>query len=130
MGCKREKKSVFKRNFTSLISPHHNALNFSIVHYFPLSFLLGAGSDGRDEAVVWRGPKKNAMVRQFLTDVAWGALDVLVVDTPPGTSDEHITVMEALRQSQVKVEGAVMVTTPQAVAVDDVRREMVRGVFL
>ncbi len=94
------------------------------------SFLLGAGSDGRDEAVVWRGPKKNAMVRQFLTDVAWGALDVLVVDTPPGTSDEHITVMEALRQSQVKVEGAVVVTTPQAVAVDDVRREMVRGVFL
>ena len=103
-------------------------MNFSILYYFHCSFLLGAGSDGRDEAVVWRGPKKNAMVRQFLTDVAWGALDVLVVDTPPGTSDEHITVMEALRQSAVRVEGAVVVTTPQAVAVDDVRREMVSGV--
>jgi len=83
-----------------------------------IAFLL----DDKDDAVIWRGPKKNAMIKQFLTDVAWGARDVLIIDTPPGTSDEHITVMEALRG--VRVEGAVLVTTPQAVAVGDVRREL------
>jgi Mrp family chromosome partitioning ATPase len=51
------------------------------------------------------------MIRQFLTDVSWGQLDLLVVDTPPGTSDEHIAVMEALKG--VAVDGAVLVTTPQ-----------------
>lgn len=83
-----------------------------------IGFLLTKDS----EAVVWRGPKKNAMIKQFLTDVAWRDRDVLVIDTPPGTSDEHITVMENLRH--VKVDGAVLVTTPQAVAVGDVRREV------
>jgi len=83
-----------------------------------IAFLLSS----QDDAVIWRGPKKNAMIKQFLTDVAWGDRDVLIIDTPPGTSDEHITVMEALRG--VQVEGAVLVTTPQAVAVGDVRREL------
>jgi len=83
-----------------------------------IAFLLAS----QDEAVIWRGPKKNAMIKQFLTDVAWGERDVLIIDTPPGTSDEHITVMEALKG--VPVEGAVLVTTPQAVAVGDVRREL------
>ena len=45
-----------------------------------IGFLL----DSEDEAVVWRGPKKNAMIKQFLTDVAWNDVDVLVIDTPPG----------------------------------------------
>ena len=55
------------------------------------------------------------MIKQFLTDVVWIDRDVLIVDTPPGTSDEHITVMEALRDTGVSavVEGAVLVTTPQ-----------------
>ncbi|XP_006901980.1 PREDICTED: cytosolic Fe-S cluster assembly factor NUBP2 [Elephantulus edwardii] len=75
-----------------------------------------------DEAVVWRGPKKNALIKQFLSDVAWGDLDFLVVDTPPGTSDEHLSVVEALRPYQPL--GVVLVTTPQAVSVGDVRREL------
>ena len=54
-----------------------------------IGFLLNNDS----EAVVWRGPKKNAMIKQFLTDVAWRDRDVLIIDTPPGTSDEHITGM-------------------------------------
>ena len=83
-----------------------------------IGFLL----NNDDEAVVWRGPKKNAMIKQFLTDVTWQDRDILIIDTPPGTSDEHITVMESLRT--VKVDGAVLVTTPQAVAVGDVRREV------
>ncbi|XP_068918740.1 cytosolic Fe-S cluster assembly factor NUBP2 isoform X3 [Petaurus breviceps papuanus] len=65
-----------------------------------------------DEAVVWRGPKKNALIKQFVSDVAWGDLDYLIVDTPPGTSDEHISAVEALRP--YKPLGAILVTTPQA----------------
>ncbi|XP_005105584.1 cytosolic Fe-S cluster assembly factor NUBP2 homolog [Aplysia californica] len=75
-----------------------------------------------DDAVVWRGPKKNAMIKQFLSDVYWQDVDYLIIDTPPGTSDEHITVMEALRA--YNPDGAILVTTPQAVAVGDVRREL------
>ena len=85
-----------------------------------IAFLLSSSND----AVVWRGPKKNAMIKQFLTDVAWGNRDILIIDTPPGTSDEHITVMESLKASEVHIDGAVLVTTPQAVAVGDVRREL------
>uniref|UniRef100_A0A1L8DWU6 Cytosolic Fe-S cluster assembly factor NUBP2 homolog n=1 Tax=Nyssomyia neivai TaxID=330878 RepID=A0A1L8DWU6_9DIPT len=83
-----------------------------------IGFLL----KNRDDPVVWRGPKKTAMIRQFLTDVHWDELDFLIIDTPPGTSDEHITVMECMKD--VKCDGAVLVTTPQEVAVDDVRKEV------
>ncbi|KAG8433180.1 hypothetical protein GDO86_017460 [Hymenochirus boettgeri] len=75
-----------------------------------------------DDAVVWRGPKKNAMIKQFVSDVAWGDLDFLIVDTPPGTSDEHISTVDALRHFHLM--GAILVTTPQAVSVGDVRREL------
>lgn len=83
-----------------------------------IAFLLKS----RDDPVVFRGPKKTAMIRQFLTDVYWNELDYLIIDTPPGTSDEHITVMECMRD--VKCDGAVMVTTPQEMAIDDVRKEI------
>ncbi|XP_053413843.1 cytosolic Fe-S cluster assembly factor NUBP2 isoform X2 [Nycticebus coucang] len=75
-----------------------------------------------DDAVVWRGPKKNALIKQFVSDVAWGQLDYLVVDTPPGTSDEHMATVEALRPYRPL--RALVVTTPQAVSVGDVRREL------
>lgn len=77
----------------------------------------------RGDAVVWRGPKKTAMIRQFLTDVLWGDLDYLLIDTPPGTSDEHISVVEKLRDFP-RVRGAVLVTTPQEVSTADVRKEL------
>lgn len=83
-----------------------------------LGFLL----PDRGDAVVWRGPKKTAMVRQFLKDVVWGELDYLLIDTPPGTSDEHISIAEELQK--VGPDGAVLVTTPQAVATADVRKEL------
>ncbi|KAI9593955.1 cytosolic Fe-S cluster assembly factor CFD1 [Syncephalis fuscata] len=76
----------------------------------------------QDDAVVWRGPKKNAMIRQFLGDVYWNDLDYLIVDTPPGTSDEHLAVVEYLKEYQPN--GAIVVTTPQAVALSDVRKEL------
>ncbi|XP_003478151.2 cytosolic Fe-S cluster assembly factor NUBP2 isoform X1 [Cavia porcellus] len=83
-----------------------------------VGFLL----ENPDEAVVWRGPKKNALIKQFVSDVAWGELDCLVVDTPPGTSDEHMAVVEALRPYRPL--RALVITTPQAVSVGDVRREL------
>ena len=76
-----------------------------------------------DDAVIWRGPKKNGLIRQFLADVDWGELDFLVVDTPPGTSDEHISLAQLLKGAK-NLAGAVVVTTPQEVALADVRKEL------
>jgi Mrp family chromosome partitioning ATPase len=55
----------------------------------------------RDDAVIWRGPKKNGLIKKFLMDVQWGELDFLIVDTPPGTSDEHLSVNSFLKASGV-----------------------------
>lgn len=76
----------------------------------------------RDNAVIWRGPKKNGLIKQFLKDVEWGELDYLLVDTPPGTSDEHLSVNSYLKESGV--DGAVLVTTPQEVSLLDVGKEI------
>ena len=73
----------------------------------------------RDDAVIWRGPKKGAVIRQFVTDVDWGKLDYLVVDSPPGTGDEPMSVCQSMRGAE-----AVVVTTPQQLSVDDVRRSI------
>ncbi|KAJ2784526.1 cytosolic Fe-S cluster assembly factor nbp35 [Coemansia javaensis] len=74
-----------------------------------------------EAAVIWRGPKKNGMIKQFLRDVEWGRLDYLLVDTPPGTSDEHLSIVQLLKGS---ITGAIVVTTPQEVALQDVRKEI------
>jgi Mrp family chromosome partitioning ATPase len=76
----------------------------------------------RDDAIIWRGPKKNGLIKQFLKDVTWGDLDFLLVDTPPGTSDEHLSVNAFLKESGV--EGAILVTTPQEVSLLDVRKQV------
>lgn len=67
--------------------------------------------------VIWRGPMVMSIVRQFLKDVMWGTLDVLVIDLPPGTGDAQLTLVQ-----QVPVTGGVIVTTPQDVALQDVQR--------
>lgn len=67
----------------------------------------------KDDAVIWRGPKKTQLIKQFLRDVEWGQLDYLVVDAPPGTSDEHITITQCLLGAGAGADGAVIVTTPQ-----------------
>lgn len=78
-----------------------------------------------DDAVIWRGPKKNTMIKQFLMDTDWGHLDYLIIDTPPGTSDEHISVIQYLKQTSLpNLDGAVMVTTPQEVSLMDVRKQI------
>ncbi|ESQ47902.1 hypothetical protein EUTSA_v10021039mg [Eutrema salsugineum] len=75
-----------------------------------------------DDAVVWRGPRKNALIKQFLKDVNWGEIDYLVVDAPPGTSDEHISIVQYLQHTGI--DGAIIVTTPQEVSLIDVRKEI------
>ncbi|XP_072950703.1 cytosolic Fe-S cluster assembly factor NBP35 [Typha angustifolia] len=75
-----------------------------------------------DEAVIWRGPRKNGLIKQFLKDVDWGELDYLVVDAPPGTSDEHISIVQFLQATGI--DGAIIVTTPQQVSLIDVRKEI------
>ena len=92
------------------------------LHAISLALLLPS----RSSAIVWRGPKKTAMVRQFLTDVLWPPTDYLLIDTPPGTSDEHISLAETLQSKCLpgQLAGAVIVTTPQAVAISDVRKEV------
>ena len=84
-----------------------------------IGFLL----DKSDDAVIWRGPRKTGLIKQFVLDVDWGALDFLIVDTPPGTGDEHISLAQFLRMDPDK-DGAVIVTTPQEVALLDVRKEL------
>jgi ATP-binding protein involved in chromosome partitioning len=69
----------------------------------------------RNTPVIWRGPMKMTVIRQFLEDVNWGDLDYLIVDLPPGTGDEALTVA----QLAPNIAGAVIVTTPQDVAVLD-----------
>jgi ATP-binding protein involved in chromosome partitioning len=69
------------------------------------------------QAVIWRGPQASSALRQFISDVAWGDLDYLVVDLPPGTGDVQLTMVQT-----VPVTGAVIVSTPQAVAAADARK--------
>mmetsp|Transcript_49241 Transcript_49241/g.76891 ORF Transcript_49241/g.76891 Transcript_49241/m.76891 type:complete len:326 (+) Transcript_49241:35-1012(+) len=84
-----------------------------------IGFLL----QNEEEAVIWRGPKKNGLIKQFLKDVYWGdELEFLVVDCPPGTTDEHLSVTQYL--SEASPSGAVIVTTPQEVSLLDVRKEI------
>ena len=83
-----------------------------------IGFLL---SDPK-QAVIWRGPRKNGLIKQFLTEVVWDNLDYLIIDTPPGTSDEHLSLVNYLKEANIK--GAVIVTTPQEVALMDVRKEI------
>ncbi|EYU44807.1 hypothetical protein ABFS82_08G006500 [Erythranthe guttata] len=75
-----------------------------------------------DDAVIWRGPRKNGIIKQFLKDVYWGELDFLIVDAPPGTSDEHISIVQFLQATGI--DGAIIVTTPQQVSLIDVRKEV------
>lgn len=74
----------------------------------------------RDSAVIWRGPMKMGVIKQFLTQVDWGPLDYLIIDSPPGTGDEPLSVCQLLPDAA----GAVIVTTPQEVAAADVRKSI------
>lgn len=81
-----------------------------------LGMLLNTG----DDAVIWRGPMKNGAIRQLVKDVEWGELDYLIVDSPPGTGDEPLSLVQTMQD----LTGAIVVTQPQQLSVDDVRRSI------
>ncbi len=81
------------------------------VHVISMGFLLA----DNDMPVIWRGPLKANLIRQFLGDAKWDSLDFLVVDSPPGTGDEPLTILQILPG----VDGAIIITTPQEVALLD-----------
>ena len=74
---------------------------------------------GRDEPVIWRGPMKHSAIKQFIGQVLWGPLDFLLVDSPPGTGDEPLSIAQTIPGAK-----AVVVTTPQDVSLSDVRRSI------
>ena len=81
---------------------------------------LGMLLRSKDDAVIWRGPLKMGAIKQLLKDVSWGKLDFFIVDCPPGTGDEPLSVVQLIKKSA----GAVVVTTPQDLSVSDVRRSI------
>ncbi|MEO0129609.1 MAG: Mrp/NBP35 family ATP-binding protein, partial [candidate division WOR-3 bacterium] len=88
-------------------------VNSNLVAFSMASLLQNA-----DTPVIWRGPLKMGVLRQFLAEINWGKLDYLVVDSPPGTGDEPLSVLQLIRN----LTGAIIVTTPQDIALLDSRK--------
>ena len=76
-------------------------------------------TQNKDDAIIWRGPLKHSAIRQFIADVEWGELDFLIIDSPPGTGDEPLTVAQTISDAK-----AIIVTTPQEVALADIRKSI------
>ncbi len=104
LGIEDQRPAVLEKN----LEPVHVTGTLAVMS---MAFLLPDTSS----PVIWRGPMKMAVIQQFLSDVNWGALDYLIVDLPPGTGDEALSII----QLAPNVQGAVIVTTPQDVAVLD-----------
>jgi ATP-binding protein involved in chromosome partitioning len=81
---------------------------------------IGFMLEDSDTAIIWRGPMKAGVIKQFVDDVEWGDLDYLIIDCPPGTGDEPLSVVQTIKDA----DGAVIVTTPQEVAISDVRKSI------
>jgi len=96
-----------------LIEPVNVLPNLKAISF---AFLL----ENPDQPVIWRGPLKTVLIRQFLSDVNWGHLDHLIIDSPPGTGDEPLSVCQLIPD----IDGAIIVTTPQDVAVLDSRKSI------
>ncbi len=76
-------------------------------------------TSSKDDAIIWRGPIKYSAIKQFIGDVEWGDLDFLIIDSPPGTGDEPLTIAQTIPDAK-----AVIVTTPQEVSLADVRKSI------
>ena len=90
--------------------------DYDLLKVISIGFLL----ERADDAVIWRGPAKAGVIKQLVEEVVWGDLDYLIVDCPPGTGDEPLSVVQTLGA----IDGAVIVTTPQDVALADVRKSI------
>ncbi|NOY69130.1 MAG: Mrp/NBP35 family ATP-binding protein [Deltaproteobacteria bacterium] len=94
------------------LAPMHYSDNLSAISVESLM-------PNKDEAVIWRGPLKHSAIQQFIGDVNWGDLDFLIIDSPPGTGDEPLSVAQTVKEAK-----AIIVTTPQEVALSDVRKSI------
>eukprot|EP00834_Sanchytrium_tribonematis_P004701 NODE_245_length_11874_cov_0.539546.p5 type:complete len:251 gc:universal NODE_245_length_11874_cov_0.539546:11697-10945(-) len=117
MGCLNESIRMSESGWEPVFK--HN------VYIMSISFLM----ENQDDPVIWRGPKKNALIMQFISQTNWPELDVLLIDCPPGTSDEHLTLVEYLQANDLRNNkdstlSSIIVTTPQKVAVNDVKKEL------
>src|SRR4030042_285441 len=86
------------------------------VMFMSIAFLLR----NKDDAIIWRGPLKHSLIKQFVGEVFWGVLDYLIIDLPPGTGDEALSTAHLIKD----VDGAIIVTTPQDVALLDARKSI------
>jgi len=102
----------FDMSREGIVGPYAFSDHLSIVS---LEMMLGE----KDMAVIWRGPMKISAIRQFVSDIEWGDLDFLVVDSPPGTGDEPLTVAQTIPDAE-----ALIVTTPQEMSLADVRKSI------
>jgi Mrp family chromosome partitioning ATPase len=80
---------------------------------------VGFFLSSQDEPLIWRGPAKTGVIKQFFAEVIWGDLDVLIIDNPPGTGDEPLTILQT-----IPLDGVVIITTPQSVVQEDVRKSV------
>ncbi|MCB0504711.1 MAG: Mrp/NBP35 family ATP-binding protein [Cyclobacteriaceae bacterium] len=107
-GCENERPGVSPRDGKNYIQPIENYG----VKLISIGFLTSA-----TDSMIWRGPMASSALKQFISDADWGDLDYMLIDLPPGTSDIHLTLVQTL-----PVTGAIIVTTPQKVAVADAVR--------
>jgi Mrp family chromosome partitioning ATPase len=105
-------EGLLEINEESQLLPKRYSENLTVVSVDSLT-------QDQDDAVIWRGPLKLHVVRQFLSHVLWGPLDFLLVDSPPGTGDEPLSVVQTIPDTQ-----AIIVTTPQEVSLADVRKSI------
>jgi Mrp family chromosome partitioning ATPase len=95
--------------YPAFVPPHLKVISMALL------------SSNRDQPIIWRGPMKMGALRKFIEDVYWGDLDYLIVDLPPGTGDEPLTIAQLIP----KADGSIVVTTPQDVALLDSRKTVV-----
>lgn len=97
------------------LQPAHAGENIQVVS---IQFFMNSP----DDALIARGPMKNGLILQLIQEVDWGETDLMLIDTPPGTSDEHLSIVSFMKDAQI--DGAIIVTTPDEVSLSDVRREI------
>jgi len=105
-------KGVLEASVDGRINPKPYSQNLEVVS-------VGSMAGDPDKAVIWRGPLKLQVIRQFISGVMWGMLDYLIIDSPPGTGDEPLTVAQTIPDAK-----AIIVTMPQEMSLDDVRKSI------
>jgi len=105
-------KGMLELSSNKKLEPMHRMENLKVISIESLTM-------SKDDAIIWRGPIKYSAIKQFIGDVEWGDLDFLIIDSPPGTGDEPLTIAQTIQDAK-----AIIVTTPQEVSLADVRKSI------